>query len=164
MKRFDGWLAQHPQDTPVRMAYANALQLAGNFDAAGEQYAQVIENQPDNAIALNNQAWILRKTKPKQALIYARSAADLAPDSPEVLDTLAVVEYLNGDFAKARRSIGRALKASPNHPSMLYHSAMIDAALNDTAGAQATLQKLLATEKDFPEAPEARALLTRLSE
>jgi putative PEP-CTERM system TPR-repeat lipoprotein len=164
MKRYTAWLDEHPEDLPVRMAYANALQLDGIFDDAGSQYAVVLKEDPDNVIALNNQAWILREQNPTQALEYARKAADLAPDSAEVLDTLAVVEYLNKDYARARRSIGRALKASPDHPSMLYHSAMIDVALEDTPGARATLEELLSRDATFPEAADAEALLASLSQ
>jgi TolA-binding protein len=45
---------------------------------------------------------------------------------------------------------------------MLYHSAMIAAALDDKAAARATLQKLLAAATDFPEIAEAKALLAQL--
>ena len=160
--RFDQWLKEHPEDMGTRMALANSLQLNQQYDEAGEQYSTVLQATPDNPIALNNQAWIIRNQNPAQALEYARKAAELAPDSAEVLDTLAVVEYINKDYSLARRSIGRALNLSPDNPSMLYHSAMIAAALDEKAAARATLEKLLATASDFPEIDEAKALLAQL--
>jgi Tfp pilus assembly protein PilF len=160
---YASWLDKHPQDTVARMAYANNLQLAKRLDEAGQQYAEVITVAPDNAIALNNQAWIIRNADPAKALDYARQASELAPQSPDVLDTLAVVEYINKDYTRAQRSIERALKASPKHPSLLYHSAMIAAAAGDQAAAKATLERLLASEPDFPELADAQALLTELN-
>jgi Tfp pilus assembly protein PilF len=161
--RFASWLDKHPQDTIARMAYADNLQLAKRLDEAGQQYAEVIKADPDNAIALNNQAWIIRNDNPAKALEYARRASELAPDSADVLDTLAVVEYINKDYPRAQRSIERALKASPQHPSMLYHSAMIAAAAGDKATAKTTLQRLLASKPEFPELADAQALMTELS-
>ena len=164
LERYAQWLEEHPQDTGARMAYANNLQLAKRLDEAGLQYVEVIKAAPDNAIALNNQAWIIRNDNPAQALEYARRAAELAPDSADVLDTLAVVEYINKDYPRAQRSIERALKASPQHPSLLYHSAMIAAAAGDKAAAQATLEKLLASNPDFPELADARALMGEVNQ
>ncbi len=164
LQRYASWLDENPSDHTARMAYANALQLAGKLADAGPQYAEVLKANPDNVIALNNQAWIMRLRDPALALEYARKAASLAPDAAEVLDTLAVVEYVNKDYPRARRSIERALKASPGQPSMLYHSAMIAAALEDNAAARQTLEQLLASETDFPEIDDARALLAQLGQ
>ena len=128
------------------------------------QYEEVVKLDPKNLVALNNLAWLIREKDPARALDVARKAADIAPDSPEVLDTLAVVEYLNKDYRRAERSIDRALNAQPENPSLLYHSAMIDAALEDAPQARATLEALLAAHTDFPEIADAKALLARLGE
>ena len=162
VKRYSLWLDQHPDDLTSRMALANSLQTAQRFDDAGQQYAMVIKANPDNVIALNNQAWIIRHKDPARALEYAGKAAQLAPDSPDVLDTLAVVEYINKDYKRAQRSIERALKASPSNPSLVYHSAMIAAAAGDKAEARATLERLLGSKPDFPEIADAQALLAEL--
>jgi thioredoxin-like negative regulator of GroEL len=79
-----------------------------------------------------------------------------------VLDTLAVVEFINEEYEQAQRSILKALRASPDDPSMRYHSAMIAVANNDNSTARSTLQKLIAANKDFPELEEAKALLAKL--
>ncbi len=76
----------------------------------------------------------------------------------------AVGRFVHPAYARARRSIGRALKASPDHPSMLYHSAMIDVALEDTPGARATLEELLSRSETFPEAADAQAPLISLGQ
>ena len=159
---YNKWLAEHPQDVNARMTFASTLQLDQRFAEASDQYADVLQAAPDNVIALNNQAWLYREQDPALALEYARRAANLAPKSAEVLDTLAVVELLNKNYPQAQRSIERALKEHPRQPSMLYHSAMIAAARGDSAGARKTLEQLLAETTKFPEIAEARALLAEL--
>jgi putative PEP-CTERM system TPR-repeat lipoprotein len=162
LKRFADWLEKHPDDIPVRMAYAGTLIADGQEPKSTIQYDIILQAAPDNLTALNNQAWILRKDNPAQALEHAQAAAQLAPDSPAVLDTLAVVQYHNKEYEQAQRNIQRALKASPDEPSMRYHKAMIAVALNDKPGARAMLEELLAANKSFPEEAEARALLAEL--
>jgi len=161
---YNSWLQDNPGDTPVRMAYANSLLETGQEDSAVAQYTQVLEVDPKNVTALNNTAWLLREKSPTTALEHARRAAEVAPDSPEVLDTMAVVEYLNGDYRRAERAIERALANLPDNPSLIYHSAMIAAALDDKDAARATLEELLATGPQFPELAEAVALLKELAD
>jgi cellulose synthase operon protein C len=158
------WLRQKPGDVAVRMAYAASLQVGAMPEQAAQQYAEVVKLESRNLVALNNLAWLIREKEPVQALDYARRAAELAPDSAEVLDTLAVVEYLNKDYRRAERSIDRALNQQPDNPSLLYHSAMIDVALEDESQARATLEELLESNAEFPELAEAKALLAQLTE
>lgn len=162
LERFSSWLEKHPDDIPVRLAYASTLMSDGQEPQSTTQYAIILQAVPGNLTALNNQAWILRKKEPAQALEYARKAATLAPDSAAVLDTLAVVEFINEDYEQAQRSILRALRNAPDDPSMRYHSAMIAVANNDNSTARSTLQKLIAANKAFPELAEAKALLAKL--
>jgi Flp pilus assembly protein TadD len=162
LKVYNKWLEDHPDDLAVRMAIANTLQMTGREEAAARQYEQVLKADADNAVALNNLAWILREQTPEKALEYARRASNIAPDSGEVLDTLAVIEYLNKDYKRAIRTIERALKASPDNPSIVYHSAMITAADGDETTARNILKRLIEAGKDYPESEQARALLAEL--
>ena len=84
---------------------------------------------PGNLTALNNLAWNLRRENPAEALKYIRRAWELAPNLPELLDTLAVIEFYNGQHVSAQRNIRLALEARPNNPTMRYHDAMIAVAL-----------------------------------
>ena len=161
-KGYREWLAKNPDDVAVHLAFANSLQLSQQEEEAGVHYAAALSSNPNDPIALNNMAWIVKEKDPTLALEYAKRALALAPKSAEVMDTLAVVEYYNKDYERAARTIERALQGSPDNPSLLYHSAMIAAALDDNDAARATLEKVLATNQDFPEIAEARALLARL--
>ncbi len=66
---------------------------------------------------------------------------------------------------EARRSLDRGLKIKPEHPSLRYHSAMIDVAAGNHSAAMATLRSLLNdTNTNFPEREEAVKLLEQLAQ
>tara|TARA_R110000823_G_scaffold295738_3_gene415567 strand:- start:16221 stop:18977 length:2757 start_codon:yes stop_codon:yes gene_type:complete len=154
------WLQDHPDDVLVLMQHANSRMSAGQDPV--DEYRHVITLEPDNIVALNNLAWLLRQRAPEESLGYARRASRLEPGNAAVLDTLAVVEYLNGNLESASRSVRRALEAAPQQPSLLYHSAMIDAARGATGEALQTLSELLDGAVEFPELEEAQALYAKL--
>jgi cellulose synthase operon protein C len=157
------WIKDHPKDIYVRLFLANDLELENDKAGAQAQYLAVLEEASDNITALNNVAWNLRLENPQKALEYIRRASTLAPDQPDLLDTLAVIESLNGDHKSAQTNIQRALAARPDSISMRYHEAMITAALGDKAQAIAALEKLVTNEiNEFPERAEAEALLKAL--
>lgn len=83
--------------------------------------AQANRNSPPN---LNNLAWILAASPgwnpvpPVDALAIARRAADLAPDHPVILDTLAAAQANAGDFPAAAATASRALALSAPDPKL----------------------------------------------
>ena len=122
----------------------------------------MLEKDEQNVAALNGLAWHLRKSQPAKALEYAERAAELAPDSVLVMDTLAVVLLNNGQVERARRTIARVYQKEPNAPTVRYHRAMIDAAAGDTSAAIEALQALLDEGGEFAEKAEAQRLLAEL--
>lgn len=158
------WMKTHPEDADVKMATAISLQGAQQEEESAKYFEQVIQLNPDNVVALNNLAWYMREQDPVTALGYVRRANKLAPNSADILDTLAVLEYINNDYKQAQSSIKQALVRSPNNPSILYHSAMIAAALGKKEAALETLRSLLAEGQDFPKKGEANALLKTLQQ
>src|SRR5690606_21909103 len=56
LKRYASWLEQHPDDIPVRMAYAGSLMADQQVPQSTTQYAIILQADPDNITALNNQA------------------------------------------------------------------------------------------------------------
>ena len=113
-------------------------------------------------VALNNLAWYLRKSDPKQALAYAERANDIAPDSAPVLDTLALALLENKQVKDAQLRIEQALKLAPDDPGMRYHAALIRRAAGDKGGALLILEPVVNGPKDFPEKKEAAQLLESL--
>jgi Flp pilus assembly protein TadD len=106
----------------------------------------------------------LRKRDPKQALAYAKQASQIAPDSVDVLDTLALALMENKEFGEAQARIEQALKLAPDNPGVRYHAAQIRHAAGDTGGAVIILEPLVKGAKDFPEKREAAELLDSLKQ
>ena len=76
--------------------------------------------------------------------------------NPDDLDTLAVMEYLTGNYRSAGQHIKQARAGDAEDISMRYHQAMIDAALGRTDRAIASLEDLTAKpDSEFPERGEA---------
>ena len=162
-KSLQAWIAGHPNDVAARLALANDLQIANDLESAQIQYTAVVTVDPDNVTALNNLAWNLRLEDPALALEYIRRAAQAAPERAEVLDTLALIEHLNGQHRLAYRNVQRALTTAPDNLSMRYHKAMIEAALGEKQKAITALGALLVEGSgDFPERAEAESLLASL--
>jgi putative PEP-CTERM system TPR-repeat lipoprotein len=156
------WVAANADDGDARRALAELYMRDGRTDAVIDQYMQILEKDDDNLVALNNLAWYLLESDPQRALSYARRAQGVAPDSADVLDTLALAEYHNGDLEIARRTLRRALELRPDDPSLLYHRAMFDAEAGERDRARATLQDILGRDRDFPERDKAQQLLASL--
>ncbi len=156
------WINSHPDDIPARMALANIYAQESNVDAAVEQYKNILERDEKNLIALNDLAWYLRDSKPKEALEYAQRANEIKPDTATLMDTLAVVLLKNGEAKKAQRLMDKVMLKAPKDPTTRYHSAMIDVANGDNDKAQVTLIALLRDGKDFPEKQSASELLDKL--
>ncbi|MFT5711169.1 MAG: putative PEP-CTERM system TPR-repeat lipoprotein [Halioglobus sp.] len=162
LQLYQQWVDDNPGDVPVRLVMAETLAGANKMADAISYYEQVIKIDPDNVTALNNLAWHIRDENPAKALKAIRHASTLAPDSPDVLDTLAMVEYGNKDYVSAQRSIDRALDKKPDNATLIYHKAMILIAADKSAAAEKILHSLIESGTDFPEVNEAEALLAKL--
>ncbi|ALP54111.1 hypothetical protein Tel_13755 [Candidatus Tenderia electrophaga] len=156
------WLQQHPDDLAARLRLANAYTLSEQDDAAAQQYQAVLERSPNNLVALNNLAWHLQDSDPKQALQYAEKADTLAPGSAGIRDTLAVVLMKNGQHERALRISDTLLEKHPDDAALTFHRAMILAGAGRGAEAEGLLTELLQQADAFPERAAAEALLSRL--
>ncbi|MEZ5501371.1 MAG: PEP-CTERM system TPR-repeat protein PrsT [Halioglobus sp.] len=162
-KSLAAWVRDHPKDVTIRLLLADELLQANNQQGARAQYLAALQVEPDNIVTLNNLAWSLRHASPKKALGYIRRATGIAPGQPELLDTLAVIESLNGNHKAALDGIRRARAAAPQDRSMGYHEAVIRLAAGQAGRAIATLQALLAQDEDeFAERADAEKLLAAL--
>ncbi|MHA7816409.1 MAG: XrtA/PEP-CTERM system TPR-repeat protein PrsT [Pseudohaliea sp.] len=155
------WLEEYPEDALVRSDLATKQLMLGDETAAREQYAILVEQQPDNVAALNNLAWLLRTGDPKQALAHSERALDLAPDSLQVQDTYAMVLLENGETGRALALSARLLEEQPDNPELGYNRAQILARAGREDEAIELLEALVAGPA-FPGKAGAEALLASL--
>jgi putative PEP-CTERM system TPR-repeat lipoprotein len=155
------WLDKLPADQ------ASSARLASRYVAMGKEseaitvYSGMLKQTPDNVAVLNNLAWLLQDSDPKQALEYAEKAHSLAPDSHTVTDTLAVM-VSKSDPHRAQLLIREALNASPGNPGFRYHQALIYKRADEPEQALRVVKQLLEDTSSFPEAGDARQLLKEL--
>lgn len=108
-----GWLKTHPNDAAFRTHLATASLAGKDYQAAIQQYRKVLEKEPNNALVLNNLAWVLAQLKDPQAIQYAESAHKLAPDHPAIMDTLGVMLIEKGNTARGLELLRKASAAAP---------------------------------------------------
>ncbi len=124
LKFFARVLEQRVQEGATDIAlYQNLAMIyqeLGQSEKAEEAYEKIIQQDPDNAVALNNLAWLLvtkdnpSKSDKQRALNFALRAVALERN-PVYLDTLAEVYFAVGRREKALSIIKEALsKAREN--------------------------------------------------
>jgi len=155
------YLGDNPQDPRALMLLGEYLAMQDDASAV-PLFEQVIAQEPGNVIALNNAAWLLRKSDQPRALDYARRARDAAPDAAPVLDTLGWVLVLNGQPEEALPHLRRAAELAPQSGDIRYHLATALADTGQQDEARRILDEVLASEEPFTYREDAAALRQRL--
>jgi len=156
------WVATHPDDVTALTALATAYIVQKRSNDAITQYENILEISENNTQALNNLAWLLRKTDPERALSYAEKAYAISPKSTGIMDTLSGLLLARGELVRAERLNERALAQNPESPTSLFRKAKILEAMGKQDEAAAVLIKILGDKNTFPERDEAEAMLNRL--
>jgi tetratricopeptide (TPR) repeat protein len=90
---------------------------AGDSAHAIDAYKEALSNM---ALPMNQLAWLyLQQGRTDDALPLARLAADLSPDDPAILETLAEVLAKHGDRPGAIRWMGKAADMDPQYRDKL---------------------------------------------
>lgn len=151
---FTDWIAKHPDDVTVRIAYA---QMAVSPAVAEAQYRAVLKSQPYNPTALNNLSWLLEKD-PKTALPYAEQAAKIAPNSADILDTLGWTKWQLNDKTEALELLERAHTTDSKNGEISFHLVVALEGAGRHADAKKMLEELLASTQDFKDKDAAKGL------
>lgn len=110
------FLAIHPDEIQVRVAYADSLFAMDKHKAAERQYLEVLRHYPMHFQALNNLAWMYASVRdpdihqPERALELARRAKVNFINSHHVWSTLSQAHYELGMYAKGAQSARNAIQ------------------------------------------------------
>jgi len=136
-----------------------------DYEAAISGYEKLLEQQPDNAISINNLAALLSDHRTDAASLD--KAVELAAklektEQPAFLDTAGWIYYRKGDYTRAAEILKAVVEQSPDVPVFQYHLGMTYLKLGDKAAASEHLTR--ATDGDFAYEgiEEARAALKSL--
>jgi putative PEP-CTERM system TPR-repeat lipoprotein len=153
------WISDHPNDSTMPLALAQFDMQRKDFKAARTGYERVLKQDPDNAIALNNLAWILIDAGDAKGLEYAEQAHRLAPFSPNVLDTLGWALTRNGQAKRGVQLLRMAAALAPTQSQIRLHYAKALLETGDTAGGRRELTTLSKLNAASPVRVEAEKLL-----
>jgi len=132
------WLAQHPDDVDATQVLASLDISAGRNQDAEQRLDSVLKKRPNDAVALNNLAWVYQARGDPRALGLALRAHLLAPSS-ETSDTLGWIMTKQGEATAALPLLQAASQQRPEDRSVKFHLAT---ALNATGKRDEAAQAL----------------------
>ena len=110
------WYKDNPKDTVFPLYMAGIALANKDLPGAEKLYRNVIQLEPNNAIAYNNLAWVTGQLKKDGAIQLAEKAVALVPTQPAYMDTLAMLLSDKNDYAKALEWQSKALALQPQNP------------------------------------------------
>jgi putative PEP-CTERM system TPR-repeat lipoprotein len=158
MEGLKSWLAAHPADGAVRVAYAQALQANNDPGGAAKEYERVLEIAPDNPVVLNNLAWLYNTTHDPRALPTARNAYRLSPKTPSIVDTLAWVLAGQGQYSEAVGLLESIVSNPVADGDIGFHYAYVLARVGRKAEAKQAIASILARPDRFDSRSAAETL------
>ncbi|MCR8914868.1 tetratricopeptide repeat protein [Marinobacter panjinensis] len=106
-------LEDYPDNIRIRYARAMLLDSMGESAQAEADLRQIIDEQPQNAVALNALGYIIttRSNRYAEARDYIERALEIDPENPAILDSMGWVLYQQGETEKALEYLSRAWEA-----------------------------------------------------
>ena len=157
-KTANDWIKAHPKDLGFRLHLGDVATARKDYTAAIQQYRSVIEQQPDNALALNNLAWAAGQAKSPKAIEYAEKANKLAPNQPAFMDTLAMLMAEKGDTAGAIILLQKAVEIAPQAAAIRLNLARVLISAGKKEEAQRQLDNLAKLGDKFADQEEVTRL------
>jgi putative PEP-CTERM system TPR-repeat lipoprotein len=156
------WSRQAPQDAAFAYYLGDRALSANNLPLAEAKYREVLKVQPNNALALNNVAWLLVKQGKPGALPLAEKATQVLPDRAQLLDTLSSAQEADNQLPKAVETQLRAVKLAPSDGLLALRLARLYIKQGDKPKAREALEELAKRGDKFPAQSEVGALLKTL--
>jgi Flp pilus assembly protein TadD len=153
----------HPRSVLPHLDLGAMLQRHGRDEAAISAYREGLQRAPDEALLLNNLAYLLAKTPatlPEAATLSER-AYKKAPRNASFVDTYGWILYLQGSGERALPLLEEAARLAPSSGEIQYHLGVVYAHLGKRAEARRALEQALKAPR-FVHAGEARKLLESL--
>jgi tetratricopeptide (TPR) repeat protein len=157
-------VAAEPKFTLARIQLATAADGEGDYDRAMAQFRAILAYAPNDPVALNNLAYDLavHRSKPDEALPLVQRAIAVVK-TVAFYDTLAWIQHLLKQDTEAAASIRIARSTNSQDPDVLWHAAMIYAAVNDLPHAASELNLALKVKPDLAERDDVKKLRQQLA-
>jgi putative PEP-CTERM system TPR-repeat lipoprotein len=156
------WIESNPRDNVARFVLASGLLEVRDFTRAANEYELLVREEPNNPIILNNLAWLKSELGAPDAIEYARRAYRVAPESPEIADTLGWALVKDNKPDEGLKYLQEAAAKRATDGNIQYHLAFALNAVGKREEAVAILQSVLTGDGKFDRRGDAEALLARL--
>lgn len=155
----EGWVEKFPKSGGLMAVLGQAYLARNNTEKAVDIYKRILTLDTKSVLALNNLAWLLRKTDPKQALQFAERASAVAPEDPYVMSTYATLLAGNGKAAEGEQMLRKAVTLHPDNmqTKLDLGRLLIDAGKLDAA--KPYLEEVIDSGKNESLVAEAKTLL-----
>lgn len=153
------WQREQPKDAAFAYYLGDQALARKELPAAEAHYKAVLALQPDNALAMNNLAWLMAQQGRPGAVEMATKANSLLPGRAPLLDTLATALAAEGQVAKAIETQKQALQLAPKDTGMQLGLAKLHLKAGDKAAARGLLQELSKLGEGFGAHKEVAELL-----
>ncbi|HZM34835.1 MAG TPA: XrtA/PEP-CTERM system TPR-repeat protein PrsT [Burkholderiales bacterium] len=158
----DKWVRAHPKDATVLGYLGDRAIASKDYRNAATRYKAALERQPENALFLNNLAWVSNALKEPKALEYAERAHELAPLHPGIMDTLGVILVERGETERGLELLDRASDLAPTNNDIRLNFAKALIKAGRKGAARKELEALSKLDGKLPVQQEAAALLGKL--
>lgn len=113
----------NPDDPEGTIQLSSVLDKSGRTGQAEKNLRELLQQQPDNATALNNLSYLLleQTTNHQEALKLIEQAVAIEPVNGSFLDTLGWAHYKLGNLDKARESLEKAATYSRRSATIHEH-------------------------------------------
>ncbi len=147
---------------PSDANWGNVMRFLGNIYLKTQQYPKaveifraIIDQTPDDAIALNNLAYAYTDfmKDPKKGIPFAERAAEITPDNSEIkasiLDTLGYAYFLTGEVDRAELILDESIRIDPTMYNRFHMAKVLFAkGRHDKALSQLRMAKADARQAD----------------
>jgi len=156
---------EQPGNTDCLRMLGLLMEATGKGDLAKPVWEQILKIRPDDPVALNNLAFAKAEegTDLDQALTMAQHAVQVAPNSPELKDTLAWIYIKKNLPDDAIRIFRDLVVARPNNPIFHFHYAMALSQKGDRAGSKKEAESALRNKPSRDDEQKIRDLLQKLA-
>lgn len=155
---FETWLKEQPNDKIVQFRLADIYMLIDQRKAL-KLYESLADT--NNAVVLNNIAWLYQETGDKRAVESARKALEIAPDSADVLDTVGWILVQNDQTEEGLRHLRRSTELDGDSGWAHYHLGMALVKTGSRTEARVALERAIELG-EFPDLEKAKAALADL--
>ena len=121
------------------------LEQQGKPDLAKQRYQEVLALDSRAGTAANNLAWLMAESGEDldEALRLAQSAVAVAPETPQIVDTLGWVYYKRGLSKSAIEQFQKAIEQEPRNGIYYYHLGLAFIQAGDNVRGRTALEQAL---------------------